>query len=226
MGISYVPHKLHVRGGQDAKLKNAIQHQLGTKITIIPSHCENSHTLLLTPAQILKVENARMNKKKQVTLTFSLRQVKHNIVHKGGFLAALMELLPMLASKILPSILGGAAQGLLSGGIEKLITGSGLNGHYSNDNLAGQNVNMGSYPDLLSRTGDGLFLYRQGRCIKYNLGKNHELIPIVHEHIFKDPVLRKDGVYLIKDGHITDGSGLLLGPNSPFKNIPILGALL
>ena len=29
-----------------------------------------------------------------------------------------------------------------------------------------------------------------------------------------------------KDGKIYDGKGLLLGPNSPFKNIPILGMLL
>ena len=35
-----------------------------------------------------------------------------------------------------------------------------------------------------------------------------------------------DGLYLKKDGHIYDGKGLLLGPNNPFKNIPILGMLL
>jgi len=35
-----------------------------------------------------------------------------------------------------------------------------------------------------------------------------------------------DGLYLKKEGKIYDGKGLLLGPNSPFKNIPILGMLL
>ena len=35
-----------------------------------------------------------------------------------------------------------------------------------------------------------------------------------------------DGLYLKKDGKIYDGKGLLLGPNSPFKNIPILSMLL
>ena len=35
-----------------------------------------------------------------------------------------------------------------------------------------------------------------------------------------------DGLYLKKDGEIYDGKGLLLGLNSPFKNIPILGMLL
>ena len=35
-----------------------------------------------------------------------------------------------------------------------------------------------------------------------------------------------DNFYLKKDGKIYDNKGLLLGPNSPFKNIPILGMLL
>ena len=35
-----------------------------------------------------------------------------------------------------------------------------------------------------------------------------------------------DGLYLKKQGGVYDGSGLLLGPDSPFKNIPILNYLL
>ena len=35
-----------------------------------------------------------------------------------------------------------------------------------------------------------------------------------------------DCLYQKKEGKIYDGKGLLLGPNSPFKNIPILGMLL
>ena len=31
-----------------------------------------------------------------------------------------------------------------------------------------------------------------------------------------------DGLYLMKQGGLYDGSGLILGPNSPFKNIPFL----
>ena len=33
-------------------------------------------------------------------------------------------------------------------------------------------------------------------------------------------------LYLIKQGGLYDGRGLILGPNSPFKNIPILGMIL
>ena len=32
--------------------------------------------------------------------------------------------------------------------------------------------------------------------------------------------------YLMKQGGLYDGRGLILGPNSPFKNIPILGMIL
>lgn len=35
-----------------------------------------------------------------------------------------------------------------------------------------------------------------------------------------------DGLHLKHQNKIYDGKGLLLGPNSPFKNIPILGILL
>ena len=35
-----------------------------------------------------------------------------------------------------------------------------------------------------------------------------------------------NGLYLIKQGGLYDGRGLILGPNSSFKNIPILGLIL
>ena len=35
-----------------------------------------------------------------------------------------------------------------------------------------------------------------------------------------------NGLYLMKQGGMYDGRGLILGPNSPFKNIPILDMIL
>ena len=35
-----------------------------------------------------------------------------------------------------------------------------------------------------------------------------------------------NGVYLMKQGGLYDGRGVILGTNSPFKNIPILGMIL
>ena len=36
----------------------------------------------------------------------------------------------------------------------------------------------------------------------------------------------RNGLYLMKQGGLYDDRGLILGPSSPFKNIPILGMLL
>ena len=35
-----------------------------------------------------------------------------------------------------------------------------------------------------------------------------------------------NGLYLMKQGGLYDGRGLILGPDSPFKDIPILGMIL
>ena len=35
-----------------------------------------------------------------------------------------------------------------------------------------------------------------------------------------------NGLYLMKQDGLHDGSGLILGSNRPFKNIPILGMIL
>ena len=35
-----------------------------------------------------------------------------------------------------------------------------------------------------------------------------------------------DGLFLTHGNDISDGAGLLMGKNSPFKNIPVLGWLL
>ena len=35
-----------------------------------------------------------------------------------------------------------------------------------------------------------------------------------------------NGIYLMKQGELYDGRGLILGPISPFKNILILGMIL
>ena len=52
------------------------------------------------------------------------------------------------------------------------------------------------------------------------------------EALYLGPVSGKEfetagnGLYLMKQGGLYDGRGLILGPNSPLKNIPILGMIL
>ena len=71
--------------------------------------------------------------------------------------------------------------------------------------------------------GDGLYLHNLGHCIKID--------PVPGNGLYLTPHKRLSGVhgvglYLKRGSTTQDGSGLILGPSSPFKNIPILNLLL
>jgi len=71
--------------------------------------------------------------------------------------------------------------------------------------------------------GNGLYIKKGGCvCEVETDGRGLYLEPISGKGFSK----LGDGLYLKKEGKIYDGKGLLLGSNSPFKNIPILGMLL
>ena len=114
-----------------------------------------------------------------------------------------------IAVKALPTLLGGLFTGLGSGAVEKDVGRRGLYLHPSGRQRSG---------------GDGLYLHKSGHCVKVQpiKGKRLRLTPnrskLVGTH--------GDGLYLKRRSQIYDGRGLLLGRNSPFKNIPILNLLL
>lgn len=69
--------------------------------------------------------------------------------------------------------------------------------------------------------GNGLYLKAGSGCCRVETdGRGLYLSPASH---FENS---GSGLYLVQNGQVYDGSGLLLGENSPFKNIPILGMLL
>ena len=66
--------------------------------------------------------------------------------------------------------------------------------------------------------GSGLYLHKLGHCVKID--------PVQGNGLYLTPYRRLrgvhgDGFYLKPGSTIQDGSGLMSGPNSPFKNIPI-----
>ena len=71
--------------------------------------------------------------------------------------------------------------------------------------------------------GSGLYL-KKGGCICQVETDGHGL----YSKPYKGKGLQShgDGLYLKQEGKLYDGKGLLLGPNSPFAIIPILGAIL
>ena len=72
--------------------------------------------------------------------------------------------------------------------------------------------------------GDGLYLFKRGHCIKVDPVKGNGLYLRNHQ---SGKGMRGDGLYLKRGGSMqTVGEGLILGKNSPFKNIPVLGWIL
>ena len=72
-------------------------------------------------------------------------------------------------------------------------------------------------------SGNGLFLGKRGWGVAAKIDINKDdnglvLTPVKAE--------KYNGLYLKHDDHVYQGDGLLLGANSPFKNIPLLGLIL
>ena len=71
--------------------------------------------------------------------------------------------------------------------------------------------------------GNGLYLKKEGSVCQIETdGKGLYLVPTNGKGF--DTV--GNGLYLMKQGELYDGRGLILGPDSPFKNFHILGMIL
>ena len=129
----YTSTKVTVFDDQHDKLMIAIAPQKPISIKLDLDHVGGGgeHTLLLTRSQIARIERSRLIGKSKVTIHLSKRQVKANVQHQGGFLC----MVPGLATKALPSILGGLATGLVSGAVRRVVG-----------------------------RGDGLYLHKLGHC--------------------------------------------------------------
>ena len=198
----YTSIKVGVSTGQHEKIKKAVAEKKSVTIKV---DLHGNHVLLLTNAQIGRMERARLIGKSTLNIHLSKKQVKANIQHRGGFLGMLAG----LAAKVLPSLLGGLATGVLSGAVSKAIGGNGLYLHSSGRRRS---------------SGDGLYLHKSGHCVKVEplKGRGLRLTPSRTSLVG----MTGDGLYLKRGSQVYDGQGLLFGRNSPFKNIPILNLLL
>ena len=117
----YSEFKVHVPEKYHERIKTAMTQErpLAVKIHL---EKEANATLLLTPGQLIKIKRAINAGKKVLTIRMSQKQAKANIKFEGGFLGMLMK----LATKALPTLLGGLATGLISSGVEKAVGGDGL----------------------------------------------------------------------------------------------------
>ena len=69
--------------------------------------------------------------------------------------------------------------------------------------------------------GDGLYLHKHDKCYRVQKLKGNVFYLAPHPRF-----VQGDGLFLKHGNDISDGAGLLMGKNSPFKNIPVLGCLL
>ena len=80
----------------------------------------------------------------------------------------------------------------------------------------------GAVEKAVGGSGGGLYLQKKGQCANVQFVKGGGLYLTPHHPPQQSA---GEGLYL-RHGDAVYGEGLLLGPNSPFKNIPILGLIL
>ena len=192
----YVNVKVNISEGQKEKLQRAIKASCSA-VSIRQGHED------LKGNDILAVTNSQAKKLakahengKGITIRMTAKQLKNNTKIEGGFLGLLAGLAARGLPMVAKTVLPALGVGALSG-------------------LASSGVQKAM--------GSGLYLKEGGRICQIETdGHGLYLKP------YKGKGLQfcGDGLYLKQGGKLYDGKGLLLGPNSPFANIPILGAIL
>jgi len=213
MAARYTTVKVNISDGQKEKLKKSLENKnfKTVSIRLMYQDLNGEDGIALTQGQLNNYLKA-VEEKKGVTIKMSKPQVIYNMQVEGGFFPALAAALPFVitaAKTILPALATGALSGLASTGVSKLLGGSGVDsaGNGLNDGIgAGLYLKKGGCMCQVETDGSGLYLSPAQNMIGRGM---------------------KDGYYIKKKcGAVIDGSGLILGPNSPFNNIPLLGMLL
>ena len=190
--IMYVQYKVNVSENQLDIYNDAIRLKTGATLCFPKGGIRGDHVLLPTPAQINRLDKGQVQGKR-VQIRLSARQVAKNARYTGGCIMSLVRALPFI-TRALPIVLLGVTTGLLSGGINKAISGKG---------------------------GDGRHLHKHDKCYRVHKTQGNGLYLAPHPRIVEG-----DGLFPDHGEHISDGAGLLMGKNSPFKNISVLGWLL
>ena len=149
---------------------------------------------------LTKAQTLRLQKAyetgKGITIKMSKTQVRKNLKVEGGFLGMLAGLAARALPFLATNVLPALGIGALTG-----VANAGVS----------------------KALGNGLYLKKGGNTMRVETdGKGLYLSPASGAGLKK----YGDGLYLSQDSGIVEGSGILLGPNSPLKNVPILGWLL
>ena len=192
----YVNVKVNISEGQKEKLQHAIKAGCSA-VSIRLGHKDLQGNYIIAITSSQAKKLAKAHENgKGITIRMTSKQLKHNTKIEGGFLSLLARLAVRALPMIAKTVLPPLGVGALSG-------------------LASSGVEKAM--------GSGLYLKKGGcNCQVETDGQGLYLKP------YKGKGLQSysDGLYLKHGGKLYDGKELLLGPNSPFANIPILGAIL
>ena len=192
----YVNVKVKISEGQKEKLQHAIKANCPT-ISIRLNHEDlNGNDILAITKSQAKKLAKAHEDGKGITIRMTSKQLKHNMKTEGGFLGLLAGLAARALPMIAKTVLPALGVGALSGLASTGVQKAMGNGLY---------LKKGGLISQVETDGEGLYLkpYKGKALTGYG-----------------------EGLYLKQGGKLYDGKGLLLGPNSPFANIPILGAIL
>ena len=192
----YINAKVNISEWQKEKLRHAINANC-LNVSIRLDHEDLKGNDILAVTESQAKNLAQAYKNgKGITIRMSSRHFKHNAKVEGGFLGLLAGLAARALPVLAKTVFPALGVGALSG-------------------LASTGVQKAM--------GEGLYLTKGGCvCQVETDGQGLYLKPYEGKRLES----YGDGLYLKQGGKLYDGKGLLLGPNSPFANIPILGAIL
>ena len=192
----YKNTKVNISEGQKEKLQHAIKANCSAGSIRLGYKDLKGNDILAVTESQAKKLAKAYENKIGITIRMSSRQLKHNTKVEGGFLVLLAGLAVRALPMLAKTLLPALGVGALSG-----LASTGVQKAMG----SGLYLKKGGLVSQVETNGKGLYLEPyEGRGLE-SYG---------------------DGLYLKQGGKLYDGKGLLLGPNSPFANIPILGAIL
>ena len=192
----YVNVKVNISEGQKGKLQCTIKAGC-SEVSIHLGHKDLEGNDILAATNSQAKKLAKVRENgKGITIRMTSDQLKHNKKIEGGFIGLLAGLTARALPMLAKTVLPALGIGALSG-------------------LASSGVQKAM--------GSSLYL-KKGGCVCQVETDGHGL----YLKPYKGKGLQSygDGLYLKQEGKLSNGKGLLHVDNSPFANIPILGAIL
>ena len=187
---------VNISDGQKQKLQHSVNAGCTATSTRLGKNDLNGEHKLMLTNAQFNKYNKDKEQGKGITIRMSNKQLKYNTKVEGGFLGLLAGLAARALPIVAKTVLPALGVGALSG-----LASSGVQKAMDN----GLYLKKGGLVSQVETDGEGVYL----NPYKGNGLQSHG-----------------DGLYLKQGRRIYDGRGLLFGPNSPFGNIPILGAIL